>query len=49
VRLPLALLTLALAAAAPDQDPYVERFEQLDRNHDGVLSPNEWPDQQGPS
>jgi len=24
-------------------DPYVERFKQLDRDHDGFVSPAEWP------
>jgi Ca2+-binding EF-hand superfamily protein len=46
------LLASMLAAPAPDKpqsdlkkapDPYVERFKQLDRDHDGFVSLSEWP------
>ena len=51
--LPLLLLSsLALAASAPPKttkppteakNPYVERFKELDRNHDGYVTLDEWP------
>jgi hypothetical protein len=53
--LSIILLALTLAAAAPDKpqtpqsppkkaaDPYVERFKQLDKDHDGFVSLSEWP------
>ncbi|HWM91257.1 MAG TPA: hypothetical protein VN493_10860 [Thermoanaerobaculia bacterium] len=28
---------------APQENPYLERFKQLDRDSDGYVSPSEWP------
>jgi Ca2+-binding EF-hand superfamily protein len=46
--LSLLLLSLALAASAQQKpqeqkNPYLERFRQLDLNHDGYVSSTEWP------
>lgn len=36
-------LTGAVQAQAPKGDPYLERFQELDRDKDGYVTPGEWP------
>src|SRR5215212_3843619 len=51
-RAPLLLLFLALTLSgavhaaqpqAPKEDPYLKRFQELDRDRDGYVTPGEWP------
>ena len=50
-RAPLLLLFLVLtlsgaaqaAQQAPKEDPYLKRFQELDRDEDGYVTPGEWP------
>ena len=39
----LLAFTLSEAVQAPKEDPYLERFQELDQNEDGYVTPDEWP------